>query len=157
MFFEDRDKFLNLLNSDIYIFVHLCREYGLQPALRLNITSDIRWERYGIPQRWSDVKFYDYTRLPNRKGIPINYHLTFSFDSNKIQHCRAALSNGISVAVPFKVAPKMFLGHQVIDGDEHDMRWLDPSPCVIGLRPKGRLRSQPDSLFLGDNHPALCA
>lgn len=155
MFFEDREAFLNLLNSDIYQFVANARAVNLDPALRLNIVSDIRWEKYGIPQRWSKLPFYDYTKIPNRKNLPPNYKLTFSFSGNNLDACRKALANGMNVAVPFLNAlPTTWLGHPVIDGDEHDLRFLDPSPCILGLKAKGRLRNNPASSFLGDNHNA---
>jgi len=154
-YFNHREHFLTTLNADIYQFCHNARDLGLKVALRLNVYSDIRWERHGIPQRWPSVSFYDYSRLPNRKGLPPNYHLTFSWDSTNIHHCRKALENGMNVAVPFNKFPEKFLGHDLIDGDEHDMRWLDPSPRIVALSAKGRLLKQPDSPFLGDNHPSL--
>lgn len=155
MFFEDREAFLNLLNSDIYQFVANARAVNLDPAIRLNIVSDIRWEKYGIPQRWSKLPFYDYTKIPNRKNLPANYKLTFSFSGNNLDACRKALANGMNVAVPFLNAlPATWLGYPVIDGDEHDLRFLDPSPCILGLKAKGRLRNNPASSFLGDNHNA---
>jgi hypothetical protein len=156
MFFEDRDGFLQLLNSDIYQFHKNATDLSYKVALRLNILSDIRWERHGIPQRWPGIQFYDYSRIPNRKNLPPNYHLTFSWDSTKVDFCRKALANGMNVAVPFKKKPTSFLGYSVIDGDDDDLRFLEPSPNIVALRPKGRLLKQPDSLFLGDNHPHLC-
>ena len=35
--------------------------------------------------------------------------------------------------------PDRFLGHKVIDGDDHDLRFLDPTPVVVRLKPKGSL------------------
>lgn len=152
LFFEDREAFLQWLNADIYQFVANAKAVNLDPALRLNIVSDIRWERYGIPQRWSALPFYDYTKIPNRKGLPANYKLTFSFSGNNLSDCRKALANGMNVAVPFKNKPAKWLGHDVIDGDADDLRFLDPSPCIVGLKPKGKLRNNLQSAFLGDNH-----
>jgi hypothetical protein len=153
MFFEDRDAFLNLLNSDIYQFVANARAVDLEPVIRLNIVSDIRWEKYGIPQRWSKLTFYDYTKIPNRKNLPANYRLTFSFSGNNLAECQKALANGMNVAVPFlNGLPKTWLGYPVTDGDEHDLRFLDPTPSIVGLKAKARLRKTPHSAFLGDNH-----
>lgn len=153
MFFEQREAFLELLNSDIYQFVNNARTLDLEPVLRLNLVSDIRWEKYGIPQRWRTIGLYDYTKLPNRKGVPSNYKLTFSFSGNNLTDCRKALANGMNVAVPFfNGLPDKWLGYPVIDGDADDLRFLDPSPCIVGLKAKGRLRKNPQSAFLGDNH-----
>ncbi len=152
MFFEQRDAFLDLLNSDIYQFVLNARSLNLEPVIRPNLVSDIRWEKYGIPQRWSTIGLYDYTKIPNRKGVPSNYKLTFSFSGNNLADCRKALANGMNVAVPFLKLPSKWLGHDVIDGDADDLRFLDPSPCIVGLKAKGLLRNNPQSAFLGDNH-----
>jgi hypothetical protein len=153
MFFEDRDGFLQLLNSDIYQFHKNATALSYKVALRLNILSDIRWERHGIPQRWSSLGFYDYTKIPNRKNLPPNYSLTFSFSGNNLADCRKALANGMNVAVPFlKPLPATWLGYPVIDGDQDDLRIFDPRPCIVGLKAKGPLRKSPKSAFLGDNH-----
>ena len=33
--------------------------------------------------------------------------------------------------------PRLWQGWQVIDGDTHDCRFLDPKPCIVGLSAKG--------------------
>jgi hypothetical protein len=33
--------------------------------------------------------------------------------------------------------PETWNGYRVIDGDEHDLRHLDPKGVVVGLSPKG--------------------
>jgi hypothetical protein len=38
--------------------------------------------------------------------------------------------------------PPSFWGYPVINGESHDLRFLDPSPVVVGLTPKGMLRKQ---------------
>lgn len=153
MYFEDREAFMQLLNSDIYQFIRNAKAVELEPVFRLNVLSDIRWERHGIPQRWHNYRFYDYTKIPNRKGLPSNYTLTYSFSGNNLEWCRKMLAAGHNVAVPFlEELPKTWLDYEVINGDENDLRMLDKSPCIVGLRAKGRLRKSPASLFLGDNH-----
>lgn len=50
------------------------------PLVRLNVFSDLPWELM-VPQLFedfSDVQFYDYTKVPGRR-TPANYDLTFSF------------------------------------------------------------------------------
>jgi hypothetical protein len=54
------------------------------PFIRLNIFSDLPWELM-VPElfdRFSEVQFYDYTKVPNRNP-PANYDLTFSFAGTK--------------------------------------------------------------------------
>jgi len=153
MFFKEREAFMQLLNSDIYQFVHNAEACQLSPVFRLNVLSDIRWEKLGVPQRWKDFRFYDYTKIPNRKGLPSNYTLTYSFSGTNLKWCLKMLGEGHNVAVPFlKELPAMWQGYKVIDGDADDLRMLDEKPCIVGLRAKGPLRRDPTSAFLGDNH-----
>lgn len=76
-FFENRSKFLEELHADIWLATQVAYHLKMVPAMRLNLTSDILWERYNIPQSWPTVQFYDYTKVPARRGVPPNYHLTF--------------------------------------------------------------------------------
>jgi hypothetical protein len=155
LFFEDRQTFLDMLHRDIRNGAAIITEAGYQPAFRLNVLSDIRWELYGVPQAHPAYQMYDYTKLPNRKDLPANYHLTFSFSGHNLEACKRALANGMNVAVPFRNKPATWLGYPVVDGDEDDLRFRNVgSPVIIGLKPKGKLRSQPNSPFFGDNHEA---
>ena len=44
----------------------------------------------------------------------------------------------MNVAVVFRDAmPESWLGVPVIDGTTHDLRFLDPKPCIVGLTAKG--------------------
>ena len=59
----------------------------------------------------------------------------------------------MSVAVPFlNTPPAVWLDHKVVDGDADDLRFLGDGPCIVALKAKGRLRNDPTSVFLGDNH-----
>lgn len=154
-FFEDREGFMADLVREIHNGVQWARRKGLTAVFRLNGTSDIRWET--VPCTYSDerysnvmeafpgVQFYDYTKLPNRRDLPTNYRLTFSLaESNAVQALQAA-QNGMNVAVVFrKELPDFFtlgpLSLPVINGDETDLRFLDPRGVVVGLKAKGRAR-----------------
>jgi hypothetical protein len=151
-FFEDRANFLCQLKTDINQLFYNALAENLDTVIRLNGTSDIRWEAYGIPQAMPDIQFYDYTKIFNRKNVPPNYHLTYSFSGTNLKECQAALANGMSVAVPFINPPPMWQGYPVIDGDDDDLRFLTPGPVVFALRPKGTLRKNITSNFLGDTH-----
>lgn len=153
MFYQQRQEFIALLLEDIRIFVEAAIAAGYIPVIRLNGTSDIRWELLGIIDKWPDIQFYDYTKLCNRKNLPANYHLTFSFSGYNLEDCKQALDNGMSVAVPFlNTPPAVWLDHKVVDGDADDLRFLGDGPCIVALKAKGRLRNDPTSVFLGDNH-----
>ena len=85
-FFNDRGAFLEQLEKEINAAIRWSIKRDLIPVIRLNGTSDIRFENFGIIQKFNDIQFYDYTKLYNRKNIPNNYHLTFSrAESNQIE------------------------------------------------------------------------
>jgi hypothetical protein len=53
-----------------------------------------------------------------------------------------------NAAVVFQTLPDTFLGLQVINGDEHDLRHLDPKGVIVGLLPKGRKAKRDTSGFV---------
>lgn len=158
MFYENRDAFMLQLVKEITNFVKLAAKHGLTPAIRLNGTSDIRWETMTAPHPtdtdgfdrpmiysnlmsvFPNVQFYDYTKLSNRKNLPKNYHLTFSLAESNEADAIAALKNGMNVAAVFHKVPKVYLGHPVIDGDKSDLRFLDARGVIVGLKAKGKAK-----------------
>ena len=88
------------------------------------------------------IQFYDYTKIPTRKveHIP-NYHLTWSYSEANDKYATMFDKVSNNIAVVFRDAlPKMFKGLKVIDGDKHDMRFLDESQVVVGLIEKGEAK-----------------
>ncbi len=68
------------LVHDIHKFIRACDRKEKKPAIRLNGTSDIQWEKIDIEgqnifEMFPQIQFYDYTKIPTRKvdNIP-NYH-----------------------------------------------------------------------------------
>ena len=156
-FFQFRAEFMLELAKEIAKAILKARRAGYIPVFRLNGTSDIRWETVPVPgfpnimTMFSDVQFYDYTKLPNRKNIPSNYHLTFSLADGNDAASIAAIDNGMNVAAVFRskdtvaryMANGMKLGDKrmpVIRGDDTDLRFLDPPGHVIALYAKGSAR-----------------
>lgn len=148
MFFEQRDAFVDQLRKDIKSLVNKASKQNMVPAIRLNGTSDIEWTRLGIVEEFPDVQFYDYTKVLNRvtKERPSNYHITFSKNESNEVECLAAIKAGVNVAVVFDTKkgedlPETWNGAPVYDGDDTDVRFLDPKGgYVIGLRAKGKAR-----------------
>ncbi|SNT40033.1 hypothetical protein SAMN04488078_11405 [Antarctobacter heliothermus] len=62
-------------------------------------------------------------------------------DTKNTHQARAVLAAGMNVAAVVDSLEGTLFGFPIIDGDEHDLRFLDPSPCVVGLKAKGSLRS----------------
>jgi hypothetical protein len=148
-FFRDLDAFKFDLIEETRSFLASAARRNMVPCIRLNGTSDIPWERVfpEIFAMFPEVQWYDYTKYPVEKRppekLPANYHLTMSYSGENADACLDALARGRNVAVVFAVKkgeplPTSFSGYPVIDGDETDLRFLDPSPCIVGLRAKGR-------------------
>ena len=155
-FYKDRQGFLAQLIIDIDKFRNYCQKRGIQPCVRLNGTTDIRWElqKYmgekNVFEIFPDVQFYDYTKSANRKvkDIP-NYHLTWSYSNANPEYAKLldkAMEQGMNAAVVFrsnfiKVVPKCWhkwKGYPVIDGDSDDLRFLDPKGGhIVALYAKG--------------------
>src|ERR1044072_229786 len=67
-YFEHRAEFKAQLYADIAEFVRKCERNNKKPAIRLNGTSDIPWERI-FPDMFGTfpmVQFYDYTKNAKR-------------------------------------------------------------------------------------------
>lgn len=140
-FFEDRASFMLQLEQDIRKGIKQAARLGLTPVFRLNGTSDLSWEKYGIIEKFPQVQFYDYTKVLGRKVAHLpNYHLTFSAaDGNDLDVARA-VREGMNVAVVFDKVPEQYMGRRVTDADEHDLRFLDPKNTIAGLKAKGRAK-----------------
>jgi Gene product 88 len=123
---------------------------GMRLAVRVNGTSDLPGDAIELAKRHPSVQFYDYTKIAATlaRTLPSNYHLTLSYDAATVdwRACKPWLAKGVNVAVPFAVKPSedlpsMWRGVPVIDGDAHDLRFLDSSRgVVVGLRAKGAAR-----------------
>ena len=149
-FFDEREKFLAQLRSEIHKAIKKASRKDLIPCFRLNLTSDIRWENFDLMQNFPDVQFYDYTKDFKRfeRPLPANYHLTFSRSETNGAICETLAAQGKNVAVVFAGGlPSHYFGNPVIDGDETDLRFLDPRPCIVGLKTKG-LAKQDNSGFV---------
>jgi len=149
-YFKERAKFLSMMTREIRNHEINCKKKNLKPVVRLNTTSDIMWENHKIFDLFPNVQFYDYTKHFKRmikylKGsMPKNYHLTFSRNEENDFKCTQVLKAGGNVAVVFRKnlhplkndLPAKYKGFKVIDGDLHDLRFLDKKNVVVGLREK---------------------
>ena len=146
LFLNEPQEFMRQLVEDANKFLRECDRLGKKPALRLNGTSDIQWETIEVDgyenifAMFPQIQFYDYTKIPTRKveHIP-NYHLTWSYSQANDKYATLFDEVSNNIAVVFRdVLPKVFKGLRVIDGDRHDMRFLDKSQVVVGLVAKGQ-------------------
>lgn len=153
-FYDDRNGFLADLDEDIGRWAAWCRKEGYRPAVRLNGTSDLPWEAYayGHMRKFDYVQFYDYTKVykrmreslyPEQTGFPPNYHLTFSQSESNEDACATVLALGGTVATVFRAKediPDRWLGFPTLNGDAHDLRFLDVPGFVVALYAKGPAR-----------------
>lgn len=148
-FHNDQAEFMALLVIEIIKFIKRAKKRGLIPVIRLNGTSDIRWENIPVPgydnifAMFADIQFYDYSKIGNRKNIPANYYLCLSYSEANTKYTdyivKAARDTGYNLVVVFeKELPKIFLGLPVVNGDLNDLRFLDSIGVIIGLKAKGK-------------------
>ena len=147
-FIQERETFLFQLEKEIIKHIKNSEKNGFIPCVRLNGTSDIAWENFGIIQKFSMVQFYDYTKVYKRalkfvRGeLPRNYHITYSLNEDNHAHAFEVLRNGGNISAVFrKEIPKKYNGFRVIDADETDLRFTDPLNVICGLKAKGLART----------------
>ena len=144
----------------------LAARKGEKVSFRYNLTSDLPWEKIKLDgktmmEHFPEIQFMDYTKSLARmkaflaagkpvlswgaslanasKKFPHNYHLTYSrSEVSTKEELLSVLNDGGNVAVVFRnKLPKFYLGYEVVNGDETDLRFLDGEAKVVGLAEKG--------------------
>ncbi len=158
-----RELFAAKLRHELQNFAKLCKRLGIVPACRLNISTDVVYERLlpDIFAEFPEIRFLDYTKaLPkHRCAIPSNYSLSHSFsERTTAADVEAIVSAGRNVVIAFDSAyrpQKKLWGAlpaavrftdsagrdftlPVVNGDRHDLRLpeMDGRGVVIGLHGK---------------------
>jgi hypothetical protein len=156
-FFKAPRAFVEQLAEDIEAAERRAARLGLELCVRLNGTSDLPWENLGgeagvnLMRRFPHIRFYDYTKNPARiraflaGRLPANYSLTFSRSECNGETALELAAEGANVACVFATKkgdalPKKWGGRPVIDGDTHDLRFLDKRGRIVGLRAKGKAK-----------------
>lgn len=167
LFFNQfRALFMAQLAKEIAALQAKAEREGWKLVVRLNGTSDIRFE--SIPVLDSDsimgafpsVQFYDYTKLANRKNVAANYDLTFSYSGVPAYQAQVAkaIEAGGRIAVVFRnraivdamlASGDTFLGLPIVDGDDSDIRHLDPKGAIVALYAKGKARNDTSGFVVG--------
>ena len=167
LFFNQyRALFMAQLAKEIAALQAKAEREGWKLVVRPNGTSDIRWEnipvleRDNIMEAFPDVQFYDYTKLTNRKNVPANYDLTFSYSGVPAYQAQVskAIEAGERIAVVFRnraivdamlASGETFLGLPIVDGDDSDIRHLDPKGAIVALYAKGKARHDTSGFVVG--------
>ena len=172
-FFEDRNAFMLDVVKSIKSLIKLARKprrakgrfaKRFQVLVRLNGTSDIRWELVPVTidgieyanlmLAFPDIQFYDYTKLANRRNIPSNYDLTFSYSGVKAYQPQVAKAQKalMRIAVVFRHVesiPKSFIGMKCIGGDNSDVRHIERQNVVVALYAKGPAKHDRTGFVVG--------
>jgi hypothetical protein len=165
-FNQHRQAFMMQLAAEIAALEKRAKRERWKLVIRLNGTSDIRWEsipvngKRNIMEAFPAVQFYDYTKIANRRGVPANYDLTFSYSGVPAYgpFVRQAIANGERIAVVFRnraIVESMlangesFMGLPVVDGDDSDIRHRDPKGAVVALYAKGKARHDTSGFVVG--------
>jgi hypothetical protein len=173
-FFDDRESFMATLAKNITSIATKATKLGMVPAIRLNGTSDLPWEKMsvtinGVKHRnlmvaFPEIQFYDYSKVLGRKdaiALP-NYHLTFSLAEDNDADAFMAIEQGYNMAVVMRLKPKeakptMWMGYPVIDGDENDVRFYDKPKHIVALAAKGAARKDTSGFVRDPNIIARAA
>lgn len=155
LYFEERDLFMYNIVQDIKKLIKKAADKGFIPLVRLNGTSDIKWENVpltidgidypNVMSVFPEVQFYDYTKIANRVNLPKNYDLTFSYSGvlKYQKYVNVALQNKMRIAVVFrseKTIPSKFLGLDCVSGDNTDIRHIEAGNIIVALYAKGKAK-----------------
>lgn len=181
-FATDYEAFMNELAGDINRLINKAKKLDVIPVVRLNGTSDIIWERKSFTLNekmakrlgreagtypnmmalFPEITFYDYTKIAGRFNdkLPANYDLTFSYSGVESYQklVKYAVSKGARMAVVFRDDnyPTEFMGMKVVDGDEHDIRPINPQGVIVALKAKGDAKKDSTG-FVVDTETAVFA
>lgn len=133
------------MHEDITQLQRKARKLNLKPSVRINGTSDIDVAVVfkDLLEAFPKVQFYDYTKRIElvQRELPKNYYLCFSrSEKTSEETIKELLTNGTNVVIVFDEVPEEYLGYRVVNGDETDLRFLDPKGVIVGLKAKGEAK-----------------
>jgi hypothetical protein len=167
LYFEDRPEFMRRLYRDVIAFLRKCKRENLKPAIRLNGTSDLLWEKEPFPvsdnkrgihmiytnifAAFPQIQFYDYSKIAKRfyREMPDNYYLCLSYSQASRKYADMCLmareETGCSLVMVTRKgdAPsELFsIDDDFVNGDLHDLRFLDKPGSLVLLKAKGKART----------------
>ena len=154
-YYQDKQGFMLQLIKNIFSLIKKANKLGLTALIRLNGTSDIKWENIdfiyegkhynNVMEVFPYIQFYDYTKIINRDNLPVNYDLTFSYSGKPafLKYVNQAINKGMRIAVVFKdkyKLPSDYMGLTVVNGDNSDIRHIDPHGVIVALYAKGKAK-----------------
>ena len=161
IYFEYKEQFKKRVIKEINLYRNKVKKLNdnnvndkeIKICIRLNVFSDIKWEKTfkEIFNTFNDLQFYDYTKILNRNIKHLNnYHLTIS--RNEInKDVIKDIPNNKAYVFNIKRNDKMieyYEDKKLIDGDLHDLRFLDNKNVIVGLRYKGNDKDLNNNKFV---------
>ena len=154
-YFQSRVEFISRLFKEIKNHEIYCNKNNYIPVVRLNTTSDIPWEIHNIFEKFPNIQFYDYTKIKKRDLKYINneynkkYNLKFSLNEiNYNDSMDGGKKGGKGERGGRKKIQKTYKGFNVVNGDLHDLRFLDPRNSIVGLKAKGKAKTDTSGFVL---------
>jgi hypothetical protein len=160
--------------KDIELLIKRAAAKGFTPLVRLNGTSDIKWENVTFDHEFAhgkirtvtifevfpEIQFYDYTKIPNRDSLPTNYDLTYSYSGvlSYQKYLDIAIAKGMRIAAVFrteKQIPKRFRGMDCIPGDNTDIRHIEPKGVIVALYAKGKAKKDTSGFVIDNTMPVF--
>ncbi len=148
-----REWFATRLHHELELRNSKATALGKQICVRLNMFSDIPWERRcpEVFHAFQDIQFYDYSKNPRRSGqLLSNYWVTFSRDETNEDQAVSHIRAGRTASIVFnRTIPAEYLGIPVVCGEDTDLRFSDPRGVWIGLTFKGRNHDREHAIASG--------
>lgn len=150
-YLQDKKAFINQLASELIKIDKKASKNTNQTLIRLNGTSDLdfifllkKYANFDI-SNYNNLHFYDYTKIlgkVKKYSNNKNYTLTFSRAEDNEQDIFKAVQYGANVSAVFKgTLPQTYKGIPVIDGDKTDNEMLKYKGYILGLKAKGKART----------------
>lgn len=132
-------EFRARINSDAIAAKNKAKKLGKKLVLRLNGTTDLNPKAFGLDSD-PDIIRYEYTKCLAYalKSNNSHIHYTYSFYGNA-KEAVAALKSGINVTIVLKKGqplPVWAEDFKTVNGDDHDLRFLDPKGHIVTLTEK---------------------
>jgi hypothetical protein len=147
LYWKSPTTFESMLRNELDSNVRCAERDGKSLAVRLNGTSDLNFIYLLRCYPW--VQFYDYTKVwlrweDEHKRPTKNYHLIWSASEINEEETRKVVERGGSVAwvgrPPLWARVREGKWLPAVDGDEHDLRFMDPKGAVVWLKAKGKAK-----------------
>jgi hypothetical protein len=160
---------MSQLIAEITAHIKRAAKLSMIPVIRLNGTSDISWENIRhdgrtIFEYFTDVQFYDYTKVTSRlavkRPLPENYFLAVSWSGAnevyrlKAEHAHAKHGAPLVVVVRDESQKLEYMRNNTlaIDGDVHDLIFMHGPKSIIVLRAKGKAKKDNSGFVLDYVH-----